>query len=220
MSNQTIMVTESIYQYLLAVSLRETPLLSELRKETAQLSSHEMQIAPEQGQFMALLVELIGAKKTLEVGVYTGYSALSVALALPPDGKIVACDINPEWTQIARNYWDRAGVSDKIKLYLAPAEETLNQLIENGEAGSFDFAFIDADKRNYENYYERALTLLRQGGLVAVDNTLWGGDLVDFTNNDKDTMALRAFNKKLLADPRVTISLVPIGDGLTLARKR
>jgi predicted O-methyltransferase YrrM len=220
MSNQTIILTEPIYQYLLAVSLREAPLLHELRDETARLSSHEMQIAPEQGQFLALLVELIGAKKTLEVGVYTGYSSLSVAFALPSDGKIVACDINPEWTQIARNYWDRAGVSNKIDLYLAPAEKTLNQLIDNGEAGSYDFAFIDADKRNYENYYERTLTLLRQGGLIAVDNTLWGGELADFTNNDKDTIALRAFNKKILADPRVTISLVPIGDGLTLARKR
>ena len=180
----------------------------------------QMQIAPEQGQFMALLVELIGAKRTLEVGVFTGYSSLCVALALPPGGRIVACDSSEEWTAVARRYWREAGVDGKIDLRLGPAVETLDSLLAAGEAGRFDFAFIDADKTEYADYYERILELLRPGGLVAVDNVLWSGSVADPAKSDDDTVAIRAFNEKLLGDERVSLSLVPIADGLTLARKR
>jgi predicted O-methyltransferase YrrM len=179
-----------------------------------------MQIAPEQGQFMALLVQLLGATKTLEIGVFTGYSSLAVALALPPQGKIVACDINEDYTAMARSYWQRAGVADKIDLRIAPALETLDRLLESGEAGTFDFAFIDADKQNYDNYYERALQLLRVGGLIAIDNVLWGGKVADPTVDDANTEAIRALNAKLVQDERVSLSVVPIADGLTLALKR
>ena len=220
MSNQTLAITPPIYEYLLQASLREAPVLKELREETARLSGSQMQIAPEQGQLMALLVELIGARKTIEVGVYTGYSSLAVAMALPNEGKIIACDIDPRPTEIAQQYWKKAGVAHKVDLHLAPAETTLNNLIAMGEGGTFDFVFIDADKEAYELYYEKSLTLLRRGGLVAIDNTLWGGDVADLSVQDKQTRAIRAFNKKLLQDMRVTISLLPIGDGMTLARKR
>jgi predicted O-methyltransferase YrrM len=178
-----------------------------------------MQIAPEQGQFMALLIQLMGAKKTLEVGVFTGYSSLAVALALPSDGKIIACDTNEEYTAIARHYWQKAGVADKIDLRIAPALDTLDELIAQGQANTFDFAFIDADKSNYDNYYERALQLVRPGGLIAIDNVLWGGKVADRNVQDNRTKAIRELNQKLHQDKRVTISLVPIADGLTLARK-
>jgi caffeoyl-CoA O-methyltransferase len=220
MTNRTIPLTDSLYDYLLSVSLREPALLRRLREETAHLAEADMQIAPEQGQFMALLVRLLGARRCLEIGVFTGYSSLVVALALPADGRIVACDVSERWTSIARRYWSEAGVSDRIDLRLAPALETLDQLRADGQAGSFDFAFIDADKENNLRYYERALELLRPGGLVVVDNTLWSGRVADPENSEVDTVAQRHFNEQLHLDERVDLSLVPIGDGLTLARKR
>lgn len=220
MSNRSIGLSDALYDYLLAVSLREPEILAELRRETMAMAQRSMQIAPEQGQFMALLVRLTGARRILEIGTFTGYSALAMALALPPEGRIIACDVSEEWTEVARRYWQRAGVGDRIELRLAPALETLDTLIGGGAGSSFDFAFIDADKSRYLEYYERTLTLLRPGGLIAVDNTLWGGSVVDPDKSDPDTVAIRAFNAALHDDPRIELSLVPIGDGLTLARKR
>ncbi len=220
MSNQTLNLTDTVYKYLLNVSLRESEIMADLRRETATRSDANMQISPEQGQFMAMLVKLIGAKRTLEVGVFTGYSALAVAHALPDDGEIIACDVSEEFTAIARRYWATAGVADKIDLRLAPALETLEQLISDRQENSFDFAFIDADKTNYDGYYEYALRLLRTGGLIAIDNVLWDGKIVDPSITDDDTEAIRRLNRKLHGDDRVDISMVPIADGLTLARKR
>jgi len=220
MSNQTTLLVEPLYGYFLANSLREPEVLARLRAETAKLPMANMQIAPEQGQFMGFLIELMGAKRAIEIGTFTGYSALCVALAMPADGRLIACDVSEEWTNIARRYWAEAGVADKIELRLAPARQTLDALLAQGKQGSFDFGFIDADKTGYEAYYERVLTLLRPGGVVAVDNVLWGGRVADAREKDKDTNAIRAFNAKLHGDDRVTISMVPIGDGLTLARKR
>jgi caffeoyl-CoA O-methyltransferase len=220
MANRTLDLTDRLYDYLLRVSVREPPVLAELRAETSKLPAAGMQIGPEQGQFMALLVELIGARRTLEVGTFTGYSALAVALALPSDGRVIACDVSEEYTRVARRYWAKAGVEHKIELRLGPALETLGALLASGGAGSFDFAFIDADKNNYDGYYEQALQLLRPGGLIAIDNVLWGGAVVDPEKRDEDTLAIRALNEKLKGDDRVSLSLLPIGDGLTLARKR
>jgi predicted O-methyltransferase YrrM len=220
MPKQSIGVDNQLYNYLLSVSLREPEILEKLRQETASHAQSGMQISPEQGQFMRLLVQLIGAKKTLEVGVFTGYSSLSVALALPTDGQIIACDVSEEFTAIARRYWQEAGVADKIDLRLAPALETLDQLLATGQAETFDFAFIDADKENYDGYYERSLQLVRPGGLIAIDNVLWSGQVADSLNQDESTQAIRALNKKLHHDERVTLSLLPIADGLTLAIKR
>ena len=220
MATRTLALTDRLYDYLLEVSLRDDPLLARLRRQTRRLPQAMMQIAPEQGQFMALLVELTGARKALEIGTFTGYSSLSVARALPEDGRLVCCDVSEEFTNIARRYWAEAGVAHKIRLELGPALKTLDRLIAQGEGGSFDFAFIDADKSNYPNYYERCLTLLRVGGLIAVDNVLWGGKVADRRRRDADTEAIRAFNAKLHKDERVRLSMVPIGDGLTLARKR
>jgi predicted O-methyltransferase YrrM len=220
MSTKTITLTESLHHYLLSVSLREPLILARLREETAQHPLANMQIAPEQGQFMALLVRLIEAKKCLELGVFTGYSALSVALALPPDGKLIACDVNEEWTSMARRYWQEAGVAHKIALRIAPALETLDKLLANGEAGSFDFAFIDADKENYTSYYERSLALVRHGGLIVIDNVLWSGRVADPNEQDMDTVAIRRFNTKLHFDERIDLSMLPLADGLTLAYKR
>lgn len=220
MSNKSINLTDSLYQYLLSSSLREPKLLKALREETAKLPSANMQIAPEQGQFMALLVQLMGAKKTIEVGVYTGYSALAVAMALPDDGQILACDISEEYTAVARRYWQHAKISNKIDLHLAPATETLKQCIDEGKEATFDFAFIDADKENYAKYFDLCFELLRPGGLIAIDNVLWNGVVIDQQNQDADTCAIRMFNQQLLSDDRVDISMVPIADGLTLARKR
>ncbi|MCU0566725.1 MAG: class I SAM-dependent methyltransferase [Oculatellaceae cyanobacterium Prado106] len=214
------LLDESIYHYILSVSLREPELLQQLRQETAQMPMGIMQIAPEQGQFMALLVQLIQAKKTLEVGVFTGYSSLSVALALPADGQMIACDVSEEYTAIARKYWQQAGVAGKIDLRIAPALETLDRLLAEGQASSFDFAFIDADKGNYPNYYERSLQLLRPGGLMAIDNVLWSGKVADPQVQDETTQAIRDFNQTLHQDQRVSLSLVAIADGLTLAMKR
>ena len=220
MSKQTIGLDDRLYNYLLSVSLREPEILQQLRQETNNHSQAIMQISPEQGQFMALLVQLLGAKKTLEVGVFTGYSSLSVALVLPPDGKIIACDVSAEYTAIARRYWQKAGVADKIDLHIAPALETLDRLLADGQAETFDFAFIDADKVNYEGYYERSLQLVRPGGLIAIDNVLWGGKVADSQLQNSSTLAIRALNQKLHHDERITLSLVPIADGLTLALKR
>jgi predicted O-methyltransferase YrrM len=220
MLKKTVGLDDPLYDYLLSVSLREPEILLQLREETASLPNARMQIAPEQGQFMALLVQLLGATKTLEIGVFTGYSSLCVALALPPNGKIVACDVSEEYTAVARRYWEAGGVAHKIDLRVAPALETLDELLAAGQAESFDFSFIDADKGNYEGYYERSLQLVRPGGLIAVDNVLWSGRVADPQNQDSSTKTIRAFNEKLHHDERVTLSLVPIADGLTLARKR
>jgi len=220
MSNRSISLTDSLYEYLLAVSLREPDLLRQLRQETATDPLARMQISPEQGQFMGLLARLMGARRCLEVGVFTGYSSLALALALPDDARIVACDVSEEWTSVARRYWAAAGVADKIDLRLAPALETLEGLLAAGEAGSYDFAFLDADKENYLRYYELALELVRPGGLIVADNTLWSGRVADPANDEASTIALREFNEQLHRDLRVDLSLVPIGDGLTLARKR
>ena len=220
MSSRTIPMTDRLYDYLLKVSLREPPLLAALRAETAKLPMAGMQISPEQGQFMALLAELIGARKAIEVGTFTGYSALCVAQALPPDGKLIACDISEEFTSVARRYWAKSGIADRIELRLAPALDTLKSLLAGGGAGSFDFAFIDADKTQYDAYYEAILKLLRPGGLIAIDKVLWSGAVADGRKRDADTVALRALNEKLKTDKRVTLSMLPIGDGLTLARKR
>lgn len=220
MTKQTLGLEKRLYDYLLSVSVQEPEVLTQLREETAQLPMSQMQIAPEQGQFMALLIQLMGAKKTLDIGVFTGYSSLVVALALPQDGKVVACDVSEEYTNTARKYWQQAGVASKIELHIAPAVETLDRLLTSKEAGTFDFAFIDADKSNYDNYYERALQLVRPGGLIAVDNVLWSGRVADPQVQDNRTNNIRAFNQKLHQDPRVMISLMPIADGLMLALKR
>lgn len=220
MSRRTITMTDPLYAYLLDVSLREADVLRRLREETAPLPLAGMQISPEQGQFMALLVQMLGARRILEVGTFTGYSALTLALALPPEARIVACDVSVEWTAIARRYWAEAGVAERIDLRLAPALETVRALLNEGRAGTFDFAFIDADKQNYQTYYEQSLILVRPGGVIAIDNVLWGGSVVDPDKHDPDTEAIRAFNAALHADPRIDLSLVPIGDGLTLARRR
>jgi caffeoyl-CoA O-methyltransferase len=214
-------LTESLYDYMLSVSVREPEVLTELRAETAKLAESGMQIGPEQGQFMSLLVKLIGAKRTLEVGTFTGYSALTVALALPEDGQIIACDVSDEWTSIGRRYWQRAGIAHKIDLRIGPGNETLTKLVaDHKQHNSFDFAFIDADKSNYGAYFDHCIKLVRPGGLIAVDNVLWGGAVVDASDQTEDTVAIRELNAKLHKDERVDVSLVPIGDGLTLARKR
>src|SRR5579872_535376 len=215
-----IPVSPELADYIRRVSLREPDVLRRLREETASHPRVSMQISPEQGQFMALLIHLLGARRTLEIGVFTGYSSLAVALALPEDGRIIACDVSEEYTSVARRYWHEAGVDRKIDLRLRPALETLNDLIALGQAGSFDFAFIDADKENYDNYYERCLTLLRPGGLIAVDNVLWSGRVIDAADQDVDTRAIREFNNKLQADERVWLSMLPIRDGVTLACKK
>ena len=219
MSSRTLNLDDTVYQYMLSQSLREHPAQVALREATRTHPHAVMQISPEQGQFMALLVRLMGAHRTIEIGVFTGYSALSVALALPDDGKILACDISDEYTRVGVPHWQAAGVAHKIDLQLAPALTTLDVRIEAGEQGQYDFAFIDADKSGYDAYFERCLTLLRTGGLIAIDNTLWSGK-VAVPAEDADTAALQALNIKLHRDARVDLSMLPIGDGLTLARKR
>jgi len=213
-------IDDGLLDYIGRVTLREPEILRRLRDETSRHPYASMQISAEQGQFMALLVHLLSAQKTLEIGVFTGYSSLAVALALPDDGRIIACDISEEWTSIARRYWREAAVDRKIDLRLGPALKTLDDLIAQGQGGRFDFAFIDADKGNYINYYERALVLVRQGGLIAVDNVLWDGKVIDPSVNDADTHAIRAFNESLHNDERVWLSMLPIRDGLTLACKK
>jgi caffeoyl-CoA O-methyltransferase len=220
MSARTLGLDERLHEYLMSVSVREPQVLTELRRETALLPDAGMQISPEQGQLMHLLVELIGARRALEVGVFTGYSSICVASALPVDGELFACDVSAEYTDVARRYWRRADVEQRITLQLGPALQTLDGLIESGQSGSFDFAFIDADKENYLGYYERTLQLLRRGGLLAIDNVLWGGSVADPSNERSSTLAIRELNARLREDDRVSISLVPIGDGVFLARKR
>jgi predicted O-methyltransferase YrrM len=219
MTGKTLPMSEALETYLREVSLREPGILRRLREETAGLPEAQMQIAPEQGQFLNLLVGLLGAKRIIEVGTFTGYSALWMAQALPEDGRLVACDVSEEWTDIARRYWAEAGVAERIDLRLAPALETLEALLEE-ERGHYDLAFIDADKANYEAYYEACLKLLDSTGLVVIDNTLWSGRVIDPEADDEDTVAIRQFNDKLHADERVDLSLLPLADGLTLARKR
>jgi caffeoyl-CoA O-methyltransferase len=219
MSNRTIELTDPLYAYLLAVGVKEPDILRELRDRTATMPEFGMQISPEQGQFIFWLLQTLQARRTIEIGVFTGYSALVSALALPSDGKIVACDISEKFTAIARDFWQRADVADRIDLHLRPALETLEELLQQGQRGQFDFVFIDADKENYAAYYEAVLPLLRRGGVIAVDNVLWSGRVIDPTVSDSSTVALRAFNKKLHDDARISLSLLPIGDGLTLARK-
>jgi predicted O-methyltransferase YrrM len=217
---EDLTIDNDLLEYIRRVTLREPNLLRRLREETAHYANSNFQISAEQGQFMGLLMHMIGARRTIEVGVYTGYSALSVALALPEDGKVIACDINEEWTSVGKRYWREAGVDHKIDLRLGPALATLDRLIAGGQAGQFDFMFIDADKTNYANYYERALVLLRPGGLIGVDNVLWSGRVIDESVNDPDTRAIRAFNEHLRDDQRVWLSLLPLRDGLTLACKK
>jgi predicted O-methyltransferase YrrM len=211
---------EDLFHYLLSVSLREPPVLPRLREETDRRGRANLQISPDQGQFLALLVRLTGARRTIEIGVFTGYSALWTALALPADGRIIACDISDEYASVARRYWKDARVDGKIDLRLRPALETLDELLASGGRGQHDFAFIDADKTNYDAYYERCLELLRPGGLIAVDNVLWSGRVLSSNARDPDTRAIRALNRKLSEDERVDLSMIPIGDGMTLARKR
>lgn len=220
MSFRHLPVNDALWDYIRSVTLREPDLLQRLRDETASNPRAVMQITPEQGQFMSLLLQLMNAKRVLEIGVFTGYSSLITALTLPDDGRIIACDVSEEWTSVARRYWREAGVERKIDLRLAPALETLDSLIAQGQRESFDFAFIDADKANHVNYYERALVLIRRGGLIAVDNVLWSGRVIDNSVQDEDTQAIRNLNAKLKADDRVSLSMLPIGDGLTLAMKR
>jgi len=219
MSAKTINMSDELHTYLLASCGPIDNLLTRLREETLKLPMAMMQISVEQGKLMGLLIKAIGAKKALEVGTFTGYSALIVAAALPDDGKLIACDVSDEWTSIGRLYWEEAGVAHKIDLRIAPALETLDGLLAEGQAGTFDFVFIDADKPNYESYYERALTLLRPNGLIGIDNVLWGGRVADPSVTDESTLAIRALNAKLAADKRIDLCMVPIGDGLTLALK-
>ncbi|MDE1969223.1 MAG: class I SAM-dependent methyltransferase [Alphaproteobacteria bacterium] len=213
-------LTSKLQDYVLSVSSRETKLMARLRDETATMPGAGMQIPPIQGQFLAFLVSLIGARRGIEIGTFTGYSALWVATALPADGKLICCDVNEKTTAVARRYWKEAGVDRKIELRLAPALDTLKSLLASGGAGTFDYVFIDADKENYDAYYERSLALLRQGGLVVFDNMLWGGAVADGRKRDPDTLALKALNAKLHHDRRIDLSLLYIGDGVTLARKR
>jgi predicted O-methyltransferase YrrM len=220
----TIMANRSflpaaVDRYLQTVAVQESPVQARLRAETSLLRQGGMQIGADQGALLAFLVRLIGARNAIEIGTFTGYSALCVASALPVDGRLVCCDINEEWTRIARRYWDEAGVADKIELYLQPAQVTLEKLRRDGGTGRFDFAFIDADKTGYDAYYEACLALLRPGGLITIDNMLWGGAVADATDESEDTRALRALNLKIRDDRRVDACLVSIGDGVMLARK-
>jgi predicted O-methyltransferase YrrM len=219
--NRTLQLTDALVGYLAGHAVREHPVLAECRAETQALGGVAvMQIGPEQGGFMAMLARLIGAKRVLEIGVFTGYSALAVALALPEDGRIIACDVSEEWTSRAKRYWAKAGQAQKIELRLGPAVATLDALLAAGESGRFDLAFIDADKTSYDDYYERALKLLRPGGLILIDNVLWSGAVADPKEASPDTMSLRRLNTKIKADERVDMVLVPVGDGVMMARKR
>ena len=220
MTNRSLNLDDALYQYLLDVSLRESPLLKRLREETAQLPIARWQIAPEQGQFMALLVQISGARKILEIGTFTGYSALCMAQAMPADGRLICCDLPGEYNAIAERYWHDAGVAERIDLRLAPALETLSALERGGQSESFDLIFIDADKANYRVYLEHALVLVRQGGLILFDNVLWSGRVLEQSPESADTRAIQALNRGLLRDSRIDLSLLPLGDGLTLCRKR
>jgi caffeoyl-CoA O-methyltransferase len=218
-SNRTLSIDDRIYNYLCDVAVNEPELLRQLRAETAQLQYSAMQISPEQGQFMSLLIKLMGAKRAIEIGTFTGYSSICIARALPDDGRLICCDISPQWTNIAEKYWALAELDEKIRLYAQPAENTLQMLLDEGSEKTFDFVFIDADKQNYIIYYEMALRLLRAGGLIAVDNTLWSGAVADPNNTEPGTRAIRRFNEMVKQDNRVSKSLLTIGDGLTLILK-
>lgn len=220
MSSRNDNIPEQLYNYILDSSLRDLPVLEKLRERTAELPMSMMQISPDQGQFMALLTKAIGAKKTLEVGVFTGYSSLIVALALPDDGKIIACDISEEYTSVGKPFWEEAGVAHKIDLRIGPAIDSLDALIADGQSGTFDFAFIDADKETYPEYYERSLELLRPGGLILLDNAFLGGRVADPSVDTETTTIMRKLNNDLKNDNRVDVSLLSIGDGLYLACKR
>ena len=220
MSSSNRYIRPEIYRYILDTTLRSDPLLDELRRETAEMPMGMMQISPDQGQLMGLLTRACGARKALELGVFTGYSSISVARSLPPDGKLVACDVSEEYTAVARRYWERAGLSDRIDLRLAPALDTLDALIQDGESSTFDIAFIDADKGNYLRYYERCLLLLREGGLLLVDNALWGGRVADPSDTSEATNVMRELNSRAGTDDAVDACLLPVGDGLLLVRKR
>jgi predicted O-methyltransferase YrrM len=220
MSKRALGLDPSLHEYLLSVSLRETAVQRALREETDGLERSAMRTASEQAQFLALLLRALNARRVLEVGTFTGYGTLTMALALPPDGRIVACDTSEEWTAIGRRYWATAGVADRIDLRLAPALDTLNELLREGAGDSFDFAYIDADKANMSAYFELCLKLVRPGGLIAVDNVLWGGSVADPADSSTDTSAIRAFNEARRDDPRIDLSLLSIGDGLTIARRR
>jgi predicted O-methyltransferase YrrM len=220
MSNVTLGLPDDLQAYLLEFGVREPEILRELREETAALPQRDMQIAPEQGALMALLAELVGARRCLEVGTFTGYSSLAVALVLPPNGSMVCCDVSREWTDVARRYWEKAGVADRIELRLGPALDTLDALLAEGQAGTFDFAFLDADKVSYPQYADRALALLRSGGLLAIDNVFWGGEVTNTDADDPEIAAIRSMGRSLVEDQRVSLAMVPIADGVTLARKR
>jgi predicted O-methyltransferase YrrM len=220
MSRTTIQIDEALNDYLRDISVRETEVMTDLRERTAEMEAANMQISSEQGALMTLLVELMGVGRAVEIGTFTGYSALCIARAMPDDGELICCDVDEEWTSIAQDYWKEAGLDDRIRLELRPALETLEALIDDGEAEGFDFAFVDADKENYVDYYDRCMTLVRPGGLLAFDNVLWGGSVVDPEDDDASTRAIRRLNETIADDPRVTPSMVPIGDGLLLARKR
>lgn len=220
MANRTIGISDELAAYVVKVGTREPDVLARLREETSAIPQHGMQIAPEQGAFLAILVELTGARRCIEVGTFTGYSSTAVALALPDDGHLVCCDVSEEWTSLARKYWAEAGVAGKIDLRIAPAAETLDQLLADGEESTYDFAFVDADKSGYDRYYERLMRLVRPGGLIAFDNTLWSGRVLEQNSEDEDTRALQALNTKLADDERITLCLLPLADGVTLARRR
>jgi predicted O-methyltransferase YrrM len=220
MANQTIGLSDELAAYVREVGSREPDVLARLRAETAEIPQHGMQIAPEEGAFLAMLVELTGARRCIEVGTFTGYSSLAVALVLPDDGSLVCCDVSEEWTSMARRYWEEAGVAGKIDLRIAPATETLDRMIEGGEQARYDFAFVDADKSGYDDYYERLLSLIRPGGLIVFDNMLRDGRVLDQNPDNKDTAAIQALNQKLATDERVSLCLLPIADGVTLARRR
>lgn len=219
MSNRTLSIDDRTYDYLCNVSVKEPELLHQLRIETAQMDYAVMQISPEQGQFMSLLIKLMGAKRAIEIGTFTGYSSICIASAMAENGELICCDISPQWTRIAEKYWALAELDNNIKLFSQPAELTLQKLLDDGAEKTFDFIFIDADKQNYITYYEMALRLLRKGGMIAVDNTLWSGAVADPENTEPGTRAIRRFNTMLKQDDRVSISLVTIGDGLTLILK-
>jgi caffeoyl-CoA O-methyltransferase len=220
MSNKTIAMSDELHAYLLEVGVREPEVLRRLREETNALPQHDMQIAPEQGAFMTMLVGLVGARRCIEVGTFTGYSSTAVALGLPADGSLLCCDVSTEWTDVARRYWAEAGVDDKIELRIGPAVETLDDLIAAGDLDSYDFAFVDADKGGYCAYYDRLLQLVRPGGVIAFDNVFYGGDVLRPDSDDEDLSAVQQLNRTLATDERVDISMLPVADGLTLARKR
>ncbi len=218
--NDYVTMSDELYQYLLGVSLRETEIQGQLRAEIETGEHARMQLTPEQAQFIAFLVKLTNSRRVIEVGVFKGYSSLALALALPEDGRLIACDVNESWTSVASRYWKRAGVADKVELRIGSAVETLQELVDHGERGSFDFMFVDADKQSYQQYVDLGCKLLREGGLIAIDNVLWDGFVADESNNDPETCAIRALNVALKSDARFDLTLVPIGDGLTLLRKR